>query len=123
MTTDLSQFSFEEQRRLLDLRPDCAAAAVLLQSILSSSHMEPQRVDIREDEGIVAIDFVFTFVIDDEPWRASGTVTAPLTYVTRKQLSYGMRIEVPQAGERIDVVAAEGWHSELYPIGEGGADG
>ncbi|MDQ2829439.1 MAG: hypothetical protein M3Y74_10365 [Chloroflexota bacterium] len=112
--TDLSQFSFEEQRRLLDLRPDGATAAVALQAILSSAYLEPQRVDIREDDGIVDVHIT---VLMSDGRREPATITVALSPLTRKDLSYRMRIDT-QCGERADIVAAEGWHSDWYPIEE-----
>jgi len=115
---DLSEFTFEEVRRLLDLRPDGAAAAVVLQSILHSPDMDASRVEIREDEGLVAIDVVFTLVINNDTVHASTTITAPLSPLTRKQLSYGMQLVTADGRGRMDIVAAEGWRSDLYPIEE-----
>ncbi len=109
------QFSFEELRRLLDLRPDGATAAVVLQCLLHNPSMEPQRVDVREDEGIVVFDVLL--LMDDDATSAPVTLTVALSPLTRKDLSYRMRIET-QFGERMDLVPAENWRSEFYPIEE-----
>jgi len=112
---DLSDFTFEEVRRLFDLRPDGAIAAVVLQSILHSPYMDPQHVDIREDDGLV--DFDITVLTPDGVTRAPATITVALSSLTRKDLSYRMRIDT-QFGERMDIVAVEGWRSDLYAVGE-----
>jgi hypothetical protein len=119
--TDLSQFSFEEQRRLLDLRPDGATAAVVLQSCLAGENFDVVGVEIREDEGLVVIETVFTGTINGETVSAPATLTAALSPLTRKELSYRMRLNTDDGDGgrgRMDIVAAEGWRSELYPIEE-----
>ena len=119
--TDLSQFSFEELRRLLDLRPDGAAAAVVLQTFLASEDFTVVGVEIREDERLVAVEVVFTGAINGETVTATATLTAALSPLTRKDLSYRMRLNTDDGlggRGRMDIVAAEGWRSELYPIEE-----
>jgi hypothetical protein len=126
----LTTFSPAEVVRLLDRRPDGAQAAVMIQTLIAMPGMQVLDVEMREDEGVVAIETRYFMSGDDEngQWTADVpiTLTVPLGPLTRKEMSYNVPLLFKHDHLKdtyaMQVVAAEGFVSPLTLVVEGHDD-
>lgn len=104
----LDTLSAEELTRLLERRGDGATAAFMLRLLVPIPSVDIRRVELRADQGLVVVEFLWRFVLPCGcPVESSQVIDAPLCPVTWEQVRVRPVMVDIDGGDLVQIVAAE----------------